>query len=81
MKTDKDKFTLIYQDCRKIRFLKNYKTGMQNVVLSQPGQEIVVTASQKAHLLKFRNGTVPMFKIKPEYEQVKTEGGTTDGTR
>ncbi len=81
MKADR-KFKLIYQDHRKLRFVKNHLTGMGHVVLSKPGQELMVTAEQKRHLLKFRNGDKPCF-VEAESETAKpTEiGGHDDGIR
>lgn len=73
------KYTLIYQDIRKIRFVKDFRTGMANVVLSKKGQELTVNETQKDYLLKLKNGTMPIFKLKGDKSvAVKDEKGGDD---
>lgn len=63
-------FTLIYQDHRRTLFIKDYRKGTSGVLLSKPGQEIIVDEAQKNHLLKKMNGTELVFRLKEP-----TEGG------
>lgn len=72
-------YTLIYQDHRPRRFIKDYLRGMANVVLSKPGEELVVNEAQMKHLLKFKNGTKPCFVLKRK--PAAPEGGEGNATR
>lgn len=64
-------YTLVYRDIRKVRFLKDQFRSMDSIILSKPGQEVIVNEQQKNNLLRLKNGTQPCFELK--------EGGIKNG--
>lgn len=56
--------TLVYMDFRKVRFIKNHLRSTDNIILSKPGQEIIVNDEQMKFLLRLKNGTKPCFELK-----------------
>jgi hypothetical protein len=61
-------FTLVYQDNRRTLFIKDYRKSAAGVLLTTPGQEIIVDEAQKNHLLKKMNGPVSVFRLKGQSE-------------
>ncbi len=60
------KYTLIYNDVRKRRFVELYFYNCGSVVLSKPGDKLNVKKAERDYLLKLKNGKLPVFKEEPE---------------
>lgn len=60
------KYTLVYNDIRKRRFVELFFYNCGSLVLSRPGQELMVKKAERDYLLKLKNGSKSVFLKKQE---------------